>query len=58
MSKVPLEPGELNKKASEEDSCTSILGQNWVGPVHSEAAGRGQRAHIYRCPESKSPWPF
>lgn len=57
MSKVALEPVELNKKAS-EDSWTSILGQNWVGPVHREAVGRGQRAHIYRCPESKSPRPF
>ena len=57
MSKVALEPGELNK-ASEEESWTSTLGQNWVGPVHREAVGRGQRVHIYRCPESKSPWPF
>lgn len=57
---MPLQPGQLNEKASVEDSGISILGQNWEGPAHREAVeeGRGhtyidvqnQKAHVHFSP--------
>ena len=42
MTKVPLEPAELNEKAPAGDRWISISGQNWAGPAQRAAAEEGR----------------